>query len=630
MNLKSIFGFILLLYLFGGLKVFGFQVEPADSSKPKTTFNNNLANRLLNRLLEKSENQFFINGQFNPYAIYRKLDNGYTNTDGGLENLSLAPYPNFGSTAINTLQPTLLLSFGGSTPEKLSFAIDYAFFYNYNSKTEKSQYDFLSQNNLVAHLGIVKAWGNLKIAAGAGVIPVHFSALTLSNKYIREALFDRVPWEYHSNTRNRYLANFQKSNFSPGIFNQTGTQGFLVEGEKLPLNVNFKAFYGRTQLNLFPDAALAGTPSEIAAIRLGKNFSGENGLAINLYNNNAWSDKRRTFHDVRNLVSIDGFGRIGNSRILGELGIANLKNPKVGQTNDFGGTFKLSNSESKFPFTVQLFALGKNFVCLENEAFNSNEIYRQGGLFADSTYNNFLFQGYLNSAGTLANNRLGLDLAFEKKHNRWSIGIGHQISREMEQSGSVISFPHFVNGYSRSRFSPWQQFGGPYKRIGNRFRMSIERVNITQDADKLKFMSSTFLDVKSRMPIQNQNLYICSYSAFGTIGTSPYISYLDKEKGFLNTFFQELEIMIPIGKKIFLVGYGGLEINQASQKTELSTENQKPLSQFGSGYGLGFDVELADNAGLYFRHRWMDFKDKSFEKDQFSGQESVVELKIGF
>ena len=88
--------------------------------------------------------------------------------------------------------------------------------------------------------------------------------------------------------------------------------------------------------------------------------------------------------------------------------------------------------------------------------------------------------------------------------------------------------------------------------------------------------------------------------------------------------------MCPIGNKIFLVGYGGWEINQASQKTELSTENQKPMNQIGSGYGLGFDVEVADNAGLYFRHRWMQFKDKSFEKDQFSGQESVVELKIGF
>jgi hypothetical protein len=449
---------LVLLYQINRQEAYGFYLQPLDTAKPRLAFNKNLANRLLNKVLDKSENQFFINGQFNPYVIYRKLDNGYSNTDGGLENLSFAPYPNFGSTAINTLQPTLLLSFGGVTPERLSFAVDYAFFFNYNTKTEKSQTDFLSQNNLVAHLGIEKPWGNLKIAAGAGVIPIHFSALTLSNKYIREAQFDRVPWEYHSNAGKRYLANFQKSTFSPSIFNQTGTQGFLIEGEKLPHNFNFRAFYGRTQLNLFPEAALAGTPSEIAAIRFGKSFSKDNGLAINLYNNNAWSDKRKTFQDSRNLVTLDGFAKLGKTHISGEFGLANLKNPKVGETNDFGGFFKLNRAEAAFPFSFQLFALGKKFVCLENEAFNSNEIYRQGGLFADSTYNNFLFQGYLNPVVTMANNRLGIDLGFEKKLNRWSIGMGHQISREMEQSGSVISFPHFVNGYSRSRFAPWQQF----------------------------------------------------------------------------------------------------------------------------------------------------------------------------
>jgi len=30
------------------------------------------------------------------------------------------------------------------------------------------------------------------------------------------------------------------------------------------------------------------------------------------------------------------------------------------------------------------------------------------------------------------------------------------------------------------------------------------------------------------------------------------------------------------------------------------------------------------------RHRWFDFKDKSFEKDAFSGTETVVEIKLSF
>ena len=630
MQLKPILCTFILFYQFDRVMSISCTNEQSDSAILKPEFNKNFANRLLNKVLATSENQFYVNGQFNPYVIYRNLNKGYSNTDGGLENLSFAPYPNFGSTAINTLQPTILLSFGGATKENLSFAIDYTFFYNYNSKTEKSQYNFSSQNNLAARIELDKPWAHLKIAAGAGVIPVHFSQLTLSNKYIREAQFDRVPWEFQSNAQNRYAANFQKSAFSQSIYTQTGTQGFLFEGEKLPYDFNFKAFYGRTQLNLFPDAALAGTPSEIAALRFGKIFKNDNELAVNLYNNNAWTDKRKTFHDLRNLLTIDGFAKIRKTMLSGEIGVANLKNPKVRETTDFGTVLKLNQAESRFPFAIQFFAMGKNFVCLENEAFNSNEIYRQGGIFADSSYNNFLYQGYLNPTGMLVNNRLGLDLTLEKKLNKLSIAFGHQISRELEKSGAVISFPHFVNGYSRSRFSPWQQFSGPYQRVGNRFRMSIERVNITKNADEIKWMSSSFLDVKYRIPIQNRVVYFCSYSAIGTIGTGPYSSYFDLEKGFLNTFFQEIEVMVPLGNKIFLVGYAGWELNKASQRTQLSAENQQPMNQQGSGYGLGFDLELDDNAGLYFRHRWMQFKDKSFKLDQFSGQESVVELKINF
>ncbi|HOY95588.1 MAG TPA: hypothetical protein PK509_07620, partial [Catalimonadaceae bacterium] len=185
-------------------------------------------------------------------------------------------------------------------------------------------------------------------------------------------------------------------------------------------------------------------------------------------------------------------------------------------------------------------------------------------------------------------------------------------------------------GYSRSRFAPWQQYTGPYARIGNRFRMSLERVFITQDADKIKYMSATFVDLKYRFPTGQRFSYLTSYSSVGSIGTSPLQTNVNLESGFLRTIFQEAELMISVHKSVYLVGYAGWEWNKASQKTQLSSENGNPLNQTGSGYGFGIDFEIAEYTGLYFRHRWMEHTDKSFVLDHFKGQESVVELKISF
>jgi hypothetical protein len=198
---------------------------------------NGSLNKLLRMVVDSSQkDKFWIYGQFNPYLNYRKLSKGYSNTYGGNENLSFAPYPNFLSPTVNTLQPTLVLRFGGRSTENVSFDVDYAFYYNYDSdKTHKA--NFSGQNNLVAGIRVKKNWGLLNFKAGAGVIPIHFSPLTLSNKYIREPMFDRVPWEYHANSAMRYRDNFTKTAVSPNVFNRTGTQGFFLHATDLPKNM---------------------------------------------------------------------------------------------------------------------------------------------------------------------------------------------------------------------------------------------------------------------------------------------------------------------------------------------------------------------------------------------------------
>ena len=79
-----------------------------------------------------------------------------------------------------------------------------------------------------------------------------------------------------------------------------------------------------------------------------------------------------------------------------------------------------------------------------------------------------------------------------------------------------------------------------------------------------------------------------------------------------------------------LTGYLGYERILGNYDTELALETGKPRDQEGTGIGFGIDYDLGRNAGLYVRHRFFRFEDRSFTKDQFAGQETVVEIKVAF
>ena len=79
-----------------------------------------------------------------------------------------------------------------------------------------------------------------------------------------------------------------------------------------------------------------------------------------------------------------------------------------------------------------------------------------------------------------------------------------------------------------------------------------------------------------------------------------------------------------------LTTYFGYERILGNYDTELALETGKPRDQQGTGIGFGFDIDLGRNAGLYLRHRFFAFEDRSFTKDQFQGQETLLEIKVAF
>ena len=79
-----------------------------------------------------------------------------------------------------------------------------------------------------------------------------------------------------------------------------------------------------------------------------------------------------------------------------------------------------------------------------------------------------------------------------------------------------------------------------------------------------------------------------------------------------------------------LTGYLGLEDARGGQFTEWDQESQLPLDQLGTAVGIGFDWTVSKSTGIYVRHRWMSFEDKSFELDTYKGREITIELKTFF
>ena len=94
--------------------------------------------------------------------------------------------------------------------------------------------------------------------------------------------------------------------------------------------------------------------------------------------------------------------------------------------------------------------------------------------------------------------------------------------------------------------------------------------------------------------------------------------------------YHEVDFYYEVIPKFIVTGYFGIENARGGNATRWNEETQLPLDQLGTAIGIGFDWQLTENSGLYVRHRWMEFEDRSFPDDKFRGTELTVELKTFF
>jgi len=568
-------------------------------------------------------------------------------------------------------EPTLSLSVFGRPNGKASFGTELFLFTPYIGLGSES--NVFSTNLGINFYGQFRTkHGNFGVRAG-GIHWYNLSDFTIGLYQVldRFSTFDRTPWEGVTN-QGKYENYFKTGRQSAGDlrWNNQAFQGLIINGSKLPGNLSFDLFWGKTQpngglVNGITDPALSFTPTlEAGSVpayigfagesrfisnfitggKIGRSFGkGKNTIFYNLLHSETALDSLNV--DVREyqVHSLSYDLNFGKLKLKGELAAGYYDSPTV--ERKWGEALMVHAFIPKeytfLPIDIQLYQIHQNFFNQNGGiATNSNPvIIKDFGLEAGTNG----VGGQLTQVNQLVHNRRGINInsGFEIKDFAFTGGWG--ISREIDPTATQISFIHRINGLALSRiFNPFPEGAtsptvfGPFGRKISFFRGVSEIVQTTDldpataEAINIKNFNSVDLQAKYKTEIGDRSLFIYYLASFASASTTVEPIPTFNDDSYLFVQYHEFDVYLELFPNFLLTGYLGLEDARGGPFTQTDVESQLPLDQFGTGIGLGFDWTVSKSTGLYFRHRWMNFEDRSFELDNYRGREVTLELKTFF
>jgi hypothetical protein len=490
--------------------------------------------------------------------------------------------------------------------------------------------------------------GNFDIKVG-GIHWTSISDLTMGTTlgYNRYNLFERNPWDpLDRNLKDRYQNYYEYGNINQDArWGEQAFSGIIIDGIDLPSNVSFRAMYGKTAL----DGGFYTIPNLSYGGRIRKGFADGSYIGINTFNN-------RTFQDSLNNAAI------GFNVITAEFK-KNFKNQLTAQLE--AGAGRYINSGNKLPWgeaiDLKLWSkeeltgipLNLHFYRIGPEVINNNAVFnntsvqeaiqiREQTSTANLINPNLLrpFASSIVTMGQMTNNRQTVELNGDVDIQNLSLSAGISYGSELQADSNNISYGHQVNTLTRSRFWRWNFPAnvGPYGRENVVYRSTYEVAGVYNGTDTLTreraFNKKHFnnLEVQMRYKIQlfNRNLYAFYLGRMATAQDKQYAVIPYSDAAYIRTLTNELELYYELNPKWMMCLYLGLEEITGNEYTDLNSETGKPRDQHGKGIGLGTDLTLSKNAGLFIRHRWAFYEDRNFPLDQFNMQETMVELKISF
>jgi hypothetical protein len=565
----------------------------------------------------------------------------------------------------DTQFPNLLVNLSGRPNKKVSWGFDvFAFQFltgqigqTYNgpvsSQNRPTIFNPLNGTRLGQRMGLnlgLNLYGSYLTKNGTfnvrmgGIHWFSISDLTLGGfiGYNRFMLTERNPWDpIGQNIEVRYAALYGTGGINQDLrFGERAVQGTILEGINLPNGWSFAAMYGKTELA----AGVGGIPNVNVGGRLRKSYGEKNFAGFNSLNNETYLDSINTLQVGFNIHTLEWMHEFNNFTVHAEGGLGRYVSPNTESPWGEALNLKLKTKENITGIPLEFHFYQISPKVLNNNAifFNSSVLEaRAEDALSGVTQSANVLQPVASSMqplGLMTNNRRGLNLNTDFELGDIKISAGYGVATEIADNQNFITFSHFVNQLTRSRFwrfafdpdNPPPVNLGPYARYDVGFRQVFNKVNLPNLALSTKTFNQAEIHAKYKTKLFYRNFYANFLGRYYTI--SPDFGVLPNltPDAFLRQYSSELEMFYQLSKPIIMNTYLGYERVLGSNATELNYETQAPLNQTGWGAGFGFDISLGRNAGLYLRHRWFFFEDTSFALDQFRGQETLAELTVYF
>jgi hypothetical protein len=625
--------------------------------------------RLASGLTEQAEGELkerpqklTVFGYYRLFLYGRNMTTPYPN---------LAPFERTYSVGDGYREPMMSLNLLARPNGRSAFGTELFFFTPYfGTGTE--------DNVFTLNLGL-NFYGNFRTEIGkfgiraGGIHWYNLSPFTVGVYQIldRFSIFDRTPWEGVTNTL-KYDNYFETGSVNVGDqrWNYQAFQGLIIDGAKLPGDLNFDLFWGKMQPNGgLPNAASDPTvtiqnplqagnvptyqgfagdrrtlSSFITGGRLGRTFRGGNTVNYNLLYSQTALDSitRANWNFQVHSLSLDW--TVSDINITGELAMGNFNGPQT--STDWGEALmlrvKVPREKTFLPLDLQLYQISKNFFNPNGEINTSANPEINENFPVEIAAGQGSVGGLLTQVNQLAHNRRGVNLNTGWENGPLKLNFGWGLAAEIDTITTELSYVHRINGLALSRiYNPFPANAvrattfGPYNRQFAFFRGVFERVRTTDlnpataEALTRKFYNVVDLQAKFRTKVLDRNLYLFYLGNLNSASLAAKAWPTLDDESYLFVQYHELDIYYEIVPRFLLTGYLGLERAQGGRLTEWG-ENLLPRDQTGIGIGAGFDWTLSDATGLYFRYRYMEFEDRNFELDKYAGNEITIELKTFF
>lgn len=618
------------------------QVEPKDSTRKSIFSFLNIPSQSL-----PSSKSFKIGGYYRFIGYHRFWNNPYLKSATPQADRLI-------SVGDNYREPSVLLNLSGTPHERVFFGTNLYIFTGYKGVGQTPlNGDSISLNLGASVSATIKTnKGDFSVQSG-GIIWHSMTPFTLAvfqNPYGRFSVFDRNPWEPTKRGNGKYRKFYADGQIlQDNRWGRQAFQGLIVEGFNLPKNWSFSTIYGKTINNGGAGSFLTKySPNISYGARLVKN-NDYGHVSLNTFNTYTVLDSiNKTRTGQYHVHSLEYSLEYSQIKFWGEIAVGKYSSPTYnkGISPAINLKFKTPSAYTLIPIELSLYRIGTTIANINSSFINTTIPELNQGFGGNAAGSLFPSSSPMLDIGQYANNRQGLELNTEFKIGDLKIALGNSFASELQRSGKRISFGHRINGLAFSRiynFSWMPATYGPYNNVSSLFRGYYEQETISDTladgtAANIKYFNNMDLQAKYKTQLLGKSLHVYYLGSFNSVQNKFSPITVFNQSAYVRAYYNEFEAYYQVLPQLTLCLYYGFERIKGGNQTSkgdvnvstTGSEEFKPREQRGQGVGVGLDVDLGHNIGLYVRQRWFYHDDRHFRQDNYNGHEATVELKIFF